>query len=80
MRNKRRTVNKFKTTRQQAPLRRVLARYTNEYGSEREMLECGHEQGRFEDAFGPTNSTRRRCTRCLRAKAVGGSAPRKDEP
>jgi hypothetical protein len=46
------------------PLRKVVSYHQNEYGADREVLECGHEIGRKEDAYGYTTASRRRCWKC----------------
>jgi hypothetical protein len=51
------------------PLRKVVGHKMVAVGSQgtevlHEELECGHTQPIKQDAFGPTNAVRRRCSRC----------------
>jgi len=56
------------TRKRIAPLRWIVGEKNDEYGRIVEILECGHEQPRKEDIYGPTNALRRRCRRCLQER------------
>jgi len=47
-----------------APLRTIVDERNDGHGRIIEVLECGHEQPRKNDIYGPTNALRRRCRRC----------------
>jgi len=51
-----------------APLRTIVDEHNDEHGRIIETLECGHEQPRKNDIYGPTNALRRRCRRCFRER------------
>lgn len=62
-----------KTPKKLAPLRRITDYFTPVTGGRMiEVLECGHQQSRKEDIYGPTNAYRRRCHRCLAAELRQG--------